>query len=464
METRANYVTIGVFTLLVIAMGFGFIYWLKRFDEAGTRTELLLEFEGTVSGLAVGGIVYFNGIKVGVVSNLEIDPDDPKKIIVTTDIAQSTPVKTDTRAEVNFNFLTGVAYVELFGGSADDPSIFAGPGEPTLEGKPASLFDVFAGASRMFREAEKSMKEVNKMVAEVTPSVTTSIKNVEAFTDALAANAEGVNEFMANVSDMSQTVGTLATKLEGIVDRADQTIAAVDAERIRQTMAEAQQFVQRLNEASTNIGPIMTDVRKVAGDMTQLSTKLDTTLDNLNGVVGAIDPKKIETSLDGISTFAGKLGGASDDFDQILADAKSAADNVNKFTANIQSHTGDVDAIIAQARQLTERVNAASTRLDGLLGQAQSFLGTEGGENFFTEAAAAAKAIRQIAETFDQRANEIAGGIARFSGRGLDNVQALVNELRASVSRIDRAVAAIERNPSSVVFGGGGGTREYNRR
>ena len=130
METRANYVTIGVFTLLVIAMGFGFIYWLKRFDEAGTRTELRLEFEGTVSGLAIGGIVYFNGIKVGVVSNLEIDPEDPTKIIVTTSIAQSTPVKTDTRAEVNFNFLTGVAYVDLFGGSADDPNILAGPGEP----------------------------------------------------------------------------------------------------------------------------------------------------------------------------------------------------------------------------------------------------------------------------------------------------------------------------------------------
>ncbi len=69
-----------------------------------------------------------------------------------------------------------------------------------------------------------------------------------------------------------------------------------------------------------------------------------------------------------------------------------------------------------------------------------------------------------MAETFDRRANEIASGLAKFSGRGLDNVQALVNELRMTAARIDRAVASFERDPSSVVFGGNSGVREYNRR
>jgi phospholipid/cholesterol/gamma-HCH transport system substrate-binding protein len=464
METRANYAIIGLFTLLVIAMGFGFIYWLKRFDEAGTRTELRLEFDGTVNGLAIGGIVYFNGIKVGVVTDLVIAPRDPSKVVVFTLIAAATPVKADTRAEVNFNFLTGVAYVELFGGSADKPDILRGPEIATLRGTPSSLTDVISGANRMFREAERSMQRINAMVEQVTPSVTESIANVQQFTEALAANADGVNEFLGNVSEMSRTVGTLSTKLEGIVDKADQTIAAVDADDVRETIAGAKAFMQRLDEASTNIGPIMTDVRKVAGDMTQLSTKLDTTLTNLNGVVAALDREKIATSIDGISTFAEKLKGASADFDQIIADAKATAENVNKFAANIQSHSGDVDTIIAQAKQLTERVNAASTRLDGVLNQAENFLGTEGGQNFFTEAAAAARSIRQIAESFDRRANEISDGLARFSGRGLDNVQTLVNELRASVARIDRAVAAIERDPSSIVFGGRSEIRDYNRR
>ena len=464
METRANYAVIGIFTVLIIAMGFGFVYWLKRFDEVGQRSELRLEFDGTVNGLAKGGVVYFNGIKVGIVSSLDIDPEDPSKVVVYASIADSTPVKPDTRAEVNFNFLTGVAYVEMFGGSNAGTNILQGPGEPTLKGVPSSLTDVISGANRMFKSAEVSINRVNDMISDVTPSVTKSIQNVEAFTKALADNADGVNQFLGNVSEMSKTVGTLSVKLESIVDQADKTIAVIDADKVSATISSAEAFMKRIDDASTNIGPIMTDARKVASDMTQFSAKLDATLDNLNGVVAAFDSQKIETTLDGISKFSEKLGGASDDFDQIVADAKSAADNVNQFTTNIRSHTGDVDTIIAEAKQLTQRVNAASTRLDGLLGKADAFLGSEGGENFFAEAAGAAKAIRQIAETFDRRADDIAGGLARFSGRGLDNVSALVNELRASVARIDRAVSAIERDPASFVFGGGSGVREYNRR
>ena len=466
METRANYATIGLFTLIVIALGFGFVYWLKRYDEVGARKDLRLEFDGTVNGLAKGGVVYFNGIKVGVVSSLTFDPNDPGRVIVVASIAQTTPVKPDTRAEVNFNFLTGVAYVELFGGSLQAEDILAQPGIPTLQGVPSSLTDVISGANRMFASAEKSIDSINSMVAEVTPSITRSIKNVEEFTDALAGNADGVQEFLANVSEMSKTVGALSGKLEGLVEHADQAISAIDADKVRSTLDSAQSFMKRVDDASAEIGPIVENVRKVASDFAGFSTNLNATLASVQEVVAAIDREKIETSIDGISSFAGKLGNASDDFDQIVADAKEAADNVNKFTANIQSHTADVDTIIAQAKQLTMRVNAASARLDGLLGKADQFLGTEGGENFFTEAASAARSIREAADAISRQTNAVGGGLAKFSGPGLDNVQALVNELRGSVSRIDRAVSAISRDPSSVVFGSGGnsGVREYNRR
>jgi len=464
METRANYATIGLFTLLVIALTFGFIYWLKRFDEVGTRAEVRLEFQGTVSGLAVGGFVYFNGIKVGVVTDLYFSPDDPETIVVIASVADSTPVKSDTRAEVGYNFLTGVAYVELFGGSAGKPDILGGSQVATLQGGPSALTDAISGASRLLGEAEQSIRQINEMVERIAPAMTASIQNVETFTSALADNTTGVNEFLGNVSEMSRTVASLSSKLEGIMERADQTIAAINTEDLREVIVSAKDFMERLNAASTNIEPIMTNVQKVTGDLTQISTKFDTTLDNLNEVVTALDREKIATSLDGLSVFAGKLKGASDDFDQIIADAKSTAENVNKFSANIQSHSGDVDTIIAQAKQLTERVNNASTRLDSLLERAEGFLGTEGGQNFFAEAAAAARSIRKIAESFDRRSNEIADGLARFSGRGLENVEALVSALRASVARIDRAVAAIERDPSSVVFGGSSGVRDYNRR
>jgi phospholipid/cholesterol/gamma-HCH transport system substrate-binding protein len=464
METRANYATIGIFTLIVIALAFGFIYWLKRYDETGTRVDLPLEFVGTVNGLAKGGAVYFNGIKVGEVTYLSFDPGDPKRVHVVASIAGATPVKADSRVEVNYNFLTGVAYVELFGGSADLPPILAQVPVPALSGSSATLNDMIAGASRVMQSAQKSVEEVNQLLVELRPSVANSIKNVETFTEALSSNAPGVQKFLDSVSSMSETVAALSTKLEAVVDKADATIAAIDPDKVRETIDSANSVIKRIDAASADIGPMVADARRTAAELSRFSTGLNTSLTDLNKVVAAVDPEKVRTSIDGISNFAGKLGNASKDFDQIVADAKATADRVNRFTERLEGRTDDIDTIIAEAKQLTQRVNAASTRLDSLLGKAEDFLGTEGGENFFTEATAAARSFRQVAETFDRRANEIASGLAKFSGRGLDNVQALVDELRLSVNRIDRVVSTIEKNPSSVIFGSNSGVRDYNRR
>jgi phospholipid/cholesterol/gamma-HCH transport system substrate-binding protein len=464
METRANYATIGIFTLIVIALAFGFIYWLKRFDETGQRVSLPLEFVGTVNGLAKGGAVYFNGIKVGEVTSLSFDPADPRRVHVVVAIAGATPVKADSRVEVNYNFLTGVAYVELFGGSAELPPILAQSPVPALHGTSATLTDMIAGASRIVQSAQTSIEEVNQLLTEARPAIANSVKNVETFTNALSSNAPGVEKFLDNVSRMSETVGALSTKLEAVVDKADATIAAVDPEKVRETIDSANSFIKRIDAASADIGPMVADARRTSAELSRFSTSLNTSLDDLNKVVAAVDPEKVRTSIDGISAFAGKLGNASDDFDQIVADAKATADRVNRFTERLEGRTEDIDTIIAEAKQLTQRVNAASTRLDGLLGKAEDFLGTEGGENFFTEASAAARSIREVAETFNRQANQIGSGLSRFSDRGLDNVQALVDQLRLSVSRIDRVVSTIERDPSSVVFGSNSGVRDYNRR
>src|SRR6185503_4914378 len=100
METRARYLGVGFFTLVVIALAFGFVYWLKRLDETGIRKTMYLMFPGTVSGLEPGGSVYFNGLKVGEVSGLQFNPADPDKIIVEASVRSDAPIKTDTRAKV----------------------------------------------------------------------------------------------------------------------------------------------------------------------------------------------------------------------------------------------------------------------------------------------------------------------------------------------------------------------------
>ena len=75
METRARYALIGLFMFAVILASFGFVYWLENKGGFGERKTYLIQFESSVSGLLVGSAVLFNGIRVGDVTNVALNPD-----------------------------------------------------------------------------------------------------------------------------------------------------------------------------------------------------------------------------------------------------------------------------------------------------------------------------------------------------------------------------------------------------
>ena len=119
METRANYVVTGAFTLAVIAGVFSFIFWFHNSGSGGERASYRVVFTGSVSGLRSGGSVLFNGIRVGEVSGLALDAHDPRKVVATISVDRAAPVRADTRVALAFQGLTGLAEVALTGGAAD---------------------------------------------------------------------------------------------------------------------------------------------------------------------------------------------------------------------------------------------------------------------------------------------------------------------------------------------------------
>ena len=118
METRAPYALIGLFVTAVIAAAFGFVYWLHNSGGLTERTVYRVHFENTVSGLLKGASVLFNGIRVGEVTNLQLDTNNPNVITATIAVDAGTPVRADTKVGLDFQGLTGVPVVTLQGGSA----------------------------------------------------------------------------------------------------------------------------------------------------------------------------------------------------------------------------------------------------------------------------------------------------------------------------------------------------------
>ena len=96
METRARYALIGLFMLAVIAASFAFVYWLENKGGFAARETYNIRFQSSVSGLLVGSAVLFNGIRVGEVTGLTLNPDAPQNVVATIAVANGTPIRSDT--------------------------------------------------------------------------------------------------------------------------------------------------------------------------------------------------------------------------------------------------------------------------------------------------------------------------------------------------------------------------------
>src|SRR6266508_1844466 len=100
METRARYVLIGLFTLAMIATGFGFVYWLNHGGGLSEQTAFRIRFDSSVSGLRAGSAVLFNGIRVGEVTELTLSPTNPQQVTVAIAVERNTPIRADTEIAI----------------------------------------------------------------------------------------------------------------------------------------------------------------------------------------------------------------------------------------------------------------------------------------------------------------------------------------------------------------------------
>ena len=221
METRAPYAMIGAFVIAIIGAVFGFVYWLHNTGGLGERTAYRVRFESTVSGLLTGAAVLFNGIRVGEVTDLRLDPDDPKQVTATITVVASTPVRTDTQAGLEFQGLSGVPVISLRGGAAGAGHLISAKGDaPTLVADPT------AGQS-MTEAARQALRRIDTILADNSDSLKSSLANLNTFTGALARNSDRVDGILSGLERM--TAGTPTKPTPALYDlTAPRTFQASD--------------------------------------------------------------------------------------------------------------------------------------------------------------------------------------------------------------------------------------------
>jgi len=214
METKANYLVIGGFVLGVLALAFVFVFWMTNLAGGGKRYYIV--FDGSVAGLTTGSSVGFNGIKVGEVQSLQLDPADARKVQVLISVHADTPVRQNSHANMQSLGLTGGTGIQISAGTPDSPFLVATadnpiPVIPADRGGGQGLFDA---APAVMNNANALLLRLNDLVAENQDSIHKTLTNVETVTTMLAERKDDIAQTITDVQDGAKSFKDLSAKLE----------------------------------------------------------------------------------------------------------------------------------------------------------------------------------------------------------------------------------------------------------
>jgi phospholipid/cholesterol/gamma-HCH transport system substrate-binding protein len=454
METRANYVIVGIFTLVAIVAAFAFVYWTSAIGDRGETAMLRVRIPGSASGLGRGSAVLFNGVKVGDVRRVYIDVLNPTVAIADTEIDRLTPITKSTRADIGIAGLTGQSNIELKGADLTEPNLLdeAERDERVAEitANPSAVTNLLQTAQDIFTRADTVLTQLEGFTQDVRGPLTQTAQNAKKFSDALAANADGIDKFLSSVSKLSEELAGVSGKLDGTLRAAEDLLNSVDRQKIEAIVGNVETFTNSLKEQSARFDEIVGGVDRAVASINDFAEQAEQTLSKVDGVLEGVDTESVRVALSNIAKAS--------------ASAEKAAADISEFTGKLSPRAEDIDEVISDAREISGRLNAASTRVDGILVKVDRLLGSGEAEGVMSDASETLKAFRQVADTLNSRLGTIMDGLGRFSGQGLRDIEALVQDSRRSINRIEQAVSDLERNPQRIITGGEGTVRQYDGR
>jgi phospholipid/cholesterol/gamma-HCH transport system substrate-binding protein len=294
METRANYAAVGAFVLVMLAGIFVSLIWLLRVSFSTQYAYYETHFEGPVTGLGKGAPVRLNGIDIGRVEDLDFDPDNPKLVVVIAQVRASLTIHSDAVASLESQGLTGVAYVEITGGTKESPP---------LEPKEGQRYAVIASKPSSFQEVLNSAPEVVAKLAIVADRLADMLndQNRQAIADILGNLRDATAPFGRHAQDLDQTLTDVAAATHSLAD----ALAKVDhdVDKVDGVLASASDAAKKFDHVAANIDGILEAGKPQLKDftttgvaqLTQLLSEARTLVSSLNRVSAQLerDPSRL---------------------------------------------------------------------------------------------------------------------------------------------------------------------------
>jgi phospholipid/cholesterol/gamma-HCH transport system substrate-binding protein len=296
MERNANYFLVGVVSTILLIATIVFVVWLAQFNLHQKFDFYTISFKGPVRGISNGGEVHFNGIKVGEISKIALDPKDPTMVDADIKVTSDVPIRQDSIAMLEPQGITGVNYVQIDAGTPSKPlrRDLPHPGSkyPVIQSQRDAFSDLLSGGSAVVAKALETLNRVNRVLSD-----------------------DNIKTFSATLSDVQSVTAELRAR-KAIIADADKALVDADeaAKQIRSLAASTQTLVQGDGTRSVRkLGDAATEIESAAKDVRALLAKLD-------GPTGDF----AKTGLPQIQTAVHSLQQATDHLDQVLGEIQSS--------------------------------------------------------------------------------------------------------------------------------------------
>lgn len=302
METQANYVIIGAFAFAVAVAAVLFGLFAARYATDTAWNEYQILFKESVIGLSDGSPVLYNGVNVGRVSALNLNPKDVREVLVTVAVRAEVPVHKDTVASIRLTGLTGTAAIQLSGGSPDSPLLRADAEDTPL------IQSISSPLNRLLESSEGIVVTGNKVLSQLDAlfsddnieRVNATLVSLERISGSLAEPDGALDRLLSNTASASDALPELLAQVSETTERFDALVLGVDQAlvqdlpelraRLGSTLANFESLSQRMDiivarnqDELSQLGAVgmreisagVEEIRRLIRDLSRLTRRID---------------------------------------------------------------------------------------------------------------------------------------------------------------------------------------------
>ncbi len=326
METRSSYILVGLMTIAILLGGFGFAFWLSRYNE-GDQREYDIFFQQSVGGLARGSGILYSGVPVGQVEKVSLWEADPEFVRVRIKVDAGVPILQGTVATIAGVGFTGVSQIQLDGAvkgapalvcPATNPKAACPAGKPVIPTKPGALGEILNSAPLLVERLSTLTERLNTLLSD--------------------QNQQSIQGILGNSQELTSSLAKTAPQLEGAIADARSSIANIGAAAGRVGSA-ADRFSNTSDRVSSLADTAGSSVKGIETETKESMVALRKTLDNANKALEQLD-RTLTTAQPAIKTVSEDT---LPEINALTQDLREASRSLRKITDRIdQDGVGSV--------------------------------------------------------------------------------------------------------------------------